>query len=125
MRKEHLVPLARQTVALLRELKQHKRGELAFPSLRPGQPLSDNTFNAALRTLGYAGDVMVAHGFRASARTMLREQYKFPGDVIEVQLAHAKPGLGSTYDRAEYLDERRAMMQAWADRLDELRKQNS
>src|SRR5690606_25067455 len=59
---DHLVPLASQTVALLRGLKRHARGELAFPSLRPGKPLSDNTFNAALRTLGYAGNVHVSHG---------------------------------------------------------------
>ena len=61
------MPLATQTVPLLRELKRHRRDELAFPSLRNGRPLSDNTFNVALRTLGFSNDVHVAHGFREAA----------------------------------------------------------
>lgn len=121
---DHLVPLATQTVALLRELKQHVRGELAFPSLRPGQPLSDNTFNAALRTLGYSGDVHVAHGFRGTADTLLHER-GFNSDVIEQSLAHKRPGVESRYNRSHLLAERRPMMQAWADYLDELRQNHS
>ena len=117
---DHLVPLASQTVALLRELRRHERGELAFPSLRPGRPLSDNTFNAALRTLGYSGGVHVAHGFRSTASTLLHQK-GFDHDEIEQQLAHKRPGVNGIYNRSHLLEQRRVMMQSWADYLDELR----
>ena len=67
---DHVVPLARQSVVLLRELQQHRVDDLAFPSLRKGRPLADATFTAALRTLGYDGNTHVAHGFRASASSL-------------------------------------------------------
>ena len=86
--------------------------------------MSDNTVRTALRRMGYANEEMTAHGFRAMARTLIVE--KLPGiapDVIEAQLAHGKSGpLGMAYDRAEYLEQRRAMMATWADYLDRLRK---
>ena len=85
--------------------------------------MSDMTINAALRRLGYSGDEMTAHGFRAMARTLIIE--RLPGihtDVIEAQLAHGKSGpLGAAYDRAEFMDQRRTMMQTWADYLDKLK----
>ena len=85
--------------------------------------MSDMTLNAALRRLGYTGDEMTAHGFRAMARTLMIE--RLPGihaDVIEAQLAHGKSGpLGAAYDRAEFLDKRRDMMNQWANYLDKLR----
>jgi integrase len=85
--------------------------------------MSDNTINAALRRLDYGTDDHVAHGFRAMARTLMIERLPgIPADVIEAQLAHGKSGpLGSAYDRAEYMAQRRAMMKAWADYLDTLR----
>ena len=84
--------------------------------------MSDNTVNTALRRLGYSKDEMSAHGFRAMARTIMAEKLNMPADVIEAQLAHKKSGpLGAAYDRAEYLAQRRAMMNAWADYLESLR----
>lgn len=120
----HIVPLARQAVALLKHLSA-MGGEkgLLFPSLRSGaRPISENTLNAALRRLGYDKDTMTAHGFRAMASTSLNE-LGFPPDVIELQLAHVERNkVRAAYNRAQRLPERRKMMQSWADYLDELRQ---
>ncbi len=121
----HLVPLASQAVEALRELKPLTgHGRYVFPSLLTGErPMSENTVRAALRRMGYANDEMTAHGFRAMARTLIVE--RLPGiapDVIEAQLAHGKSGpLGTAYDRAEFMEQRRQMMVTWADYLDRLR----
>jgi integrase len=121
----HLVPLAPQAVSLLKDiapLTGHSR--YVFPSLRTGErPMSDNTINAALRRMGFEKDEMSAHGFRATARTLMIERIKgISADVIEAQLAHSKSGpLGSAYDRAEFMDQRRIMMSVWANYLDKLR----
>lgn len=123
MGEEHLVPLSRQAVAILRELEPLTgRGRYLFPSLRsPNEPMSENTVNAALRRLGYDKDTMTGHGFRAMASTQLNEMGWAP-DVIERQLAHAERNkVRAAYNRAQYLAERRKMMQAWADYLDALR----
>lgn len=121
----HLVPLAAQAVAIFKELRPLTgHGRYVFPGARTGErPMSNNTINAALRRLDYGTDDHVAHGFRAMARTLMIERLPgIPADVIEAQLAHGKSGpLGMAYDRAEYLDQRRAMMKAWADYLDSLR----
>lgn len=83
--------------------------------------MSNNTVTAALRRIAYTGDQMTAHGFRATARTLLAELGWQP-DAIERQLAHKASGpLGAAYDRAQFLAERRRMMQAWADYLDTLK----
>jgi integrase len=121
----HLVPLAPQALALLAELRPLTgHGRFVFPSLLTGEEcMSENTIRAALRRMGYDNDTMTPHGFRAMARTLIAE--RLPGialDVIEAQLAHGKSGpLGMAYDRAEYMEQRRAMMNAWADYLDRLR----
>jgi integrase len=121
LRREHLVPLADQAVAILRELyRLTGRGELVFPSLRPGRPLSENTLNVALRSLGYDGKTHVAHGFRSTASTLLHE-LGFAPDVIETQLAHKRPGVAGIYNRSHRLEDRRTMMQAWADYLDQIK----
>jgi integrase len=120
----HLVPLSTQAVALLRDLHEITgHGRYVFPSLLTGERcMSENTVNTALRRLGYDKTQMTAHGFRAMARTALSEQLNVSPDVIEAQLAHAKSGpLGAAYDRAEFMAQRRSMMQRWADYLDELR----
>lgn len=121
-KKEHVVPLPRQAVAILRDLKAITGGgRYLFPSLRSGgRPMSNNTVNAALRRLGYSGEEQVEHGFRSIASTMLNELGWNP-DAIELQLAHKKSGVRGVYDRAVLMDERRRMMQAWADYLDGLR----
>lgn len=124
----HWVPLAEQAVAALRELHPLTgHYPFVFPGERsPGtRPMSDGAVLAALRTMGYGTEVMSAHGFRAMARTLLAEMGWKP-DVIERQLAHVASGpLGAAYDRAQFLEERRAMMQAWADHLDRLTRGNS
>jgi integrase len=123
MREEHVVPLATQAVAILRELHPLTgAGRYLFPGARaPTRPMSENTINAALRRLGYDSDTMCGHGFRALASTRLNEMGWAP-DVIERQLAHAERNkVRAAYNRASYLGERRKMMQAWADYLDGLR----
>ncbi len=118
----HIVPLARQAQALLDEIRPVTgRGRYVFPSLRgPSRPMSENTINAALRRMGYATNQMTAHGFRSMASTILNEE-GFNGDWIERQLAHCeKDGVRAAYNYAQYLPERRKMMQAWADLLDQL-----
>ena len=121
----HLVPLAPQALAALEDLRPLTgHGRYVFPSLLTGErPMSDNTVNVALRRMGITKEEMTAHGFRATARTLLIE--RIPGisdDVIEAQLAHGKSGpLGGAYDRAEFMEQRRKMMTVWADYLDKLR----
>ena len=121
----HLVPLSPQALATLKELQPLTgHGRYVFPSLRTGErPMSENTVNAALRRLGFTGDEMTAHGFRAMARTLLIERIAgISPEVIEAQLAHGKSGpLGMAYDRAEFMEQRRQMMNVWADYLDKLR----
>ena len=122
MRREHLVPLSEQAVSWLEWLRPVTRDRpYAFEGKRPGRPLSDNTLNACLRTLGYSGDEMTSHGFRAMASTLLHE-LGWPPEVIELQLAHAQRNqVAAAYNRSARLEERRRMMQAWADYLDSLR----
>ena len=124
MRQPHLVPLCEQAVAILRELQPLTgRGQYVFPGGRsPRRPMSNNAINAALRRMGYGTDTMTAHGFRATARTILDEVLGYRPDFIEHQLAHAvKDPNGRAYNRTAHLTERRKMMQGWADYLDALR----
>ena len=122
----HLVPLAPQALALLADLRPLTgHGRFVFPSLLSGERcMSENTIRGALRRMGYSNDDMTPHGFRAMARTLIIERLPgIPEGVIEAQLAHGKSGpLGMAYDRAEFMDQRRAMMVTWADYLDRLRK---
>jgi len=123
MRRPHLVPLSRQAVALLREAHALTGNDtLVFPGVRgKAKPLSENTFNAALRYLGFDQDTITAHGFRAVASTQLNELGWDP-DVIERQMAHAdRNKVRAVYNRNDYVLERREMMQAWADRVDALK----
>ena len=130
---EHLVPLARQAVAILREMEQcrsslSERGEeYVFPARnasRTGRHMSDMSINRALQSLGYDTKTEITgHGFRAVARTLLAEQLHFRPEIIEHQLAHKVPDtLGAAYNRTKYLKDRREMMQRWADYLDNLRQ---
>lgn len=122
----HIVPLATQAIAILRELHPlTQRSEYVFPSVRgASRPMSENTINVALRTMGYDGSVMTGHGFRAMARTVLDEVLGFRPDFIEHQLAHAvRDPLGRAYNRTAHLPERKKMMQAWADYLYQLARE--
>lgn len=119
-----VVPLSRQAVAILEDLHLLTgSGGLVFPSTRTAaRPISNNTLNAALRRMGFTKDEMTAHGFRAMARTMLEENLGFRYELIEQQLGHVvRDPNGRAYNRTRHLDERAAMMQAWADYLDRLR----
>jgi integrase len=120
----HIVPLSAQAVTILESVQPLTGGDqYVFPSSRgDGRPMSDNTIRTALKSLGYGSDVMTAHGFRTTASTLLNEQGWSP-DAIERQLAHApRDQVRAAYNRAQYLDERRRMMQSWADYLDTLKK---
>lgn len=124
-RRAHLVPLSRQAVAILRELREtNEASEYVFPSPRsPFHPLSNMAQLKALRSMGYTSEEQSVHGFRAIARTLLDERLRFPAHVIEAQLAHAvKDANGTAYNRTQHLDARREMMQAWADYLDTLER---
>ena len=124
MKRTHIVPLAKQAIELLKELQKITgRQKWVFSSVRSGgRPISADTVRIALRTLGYTKDEMTAHGFRGMASTRLNEM-GWPPDVIERQLAHVEQNsVRAAYNHAEYLQERRKMMQVWANYLDELAK---
>ena len=114
----HVVPLSRQALAILRELHPLTgHGRYLFPSPRTGErPMSDNGVLSALRRMGFPSDEMTGHGFRAMARTLVAERLNVDEAIIEAQLAHAvKDSLGRAYNRTEFLERRRKMLQTWAD----------
>lgn len=117
----HLVPLSRQAVEVLQGLHPLTgHGTMVFPGERDhDRPISENSVRTALISMGYTSEVHTWHGFRATARTMLAERLDCDPLVIEAQLAHAvKDANGRAYNRTKYLDQRRRMMQQWADYLD-------
>ena len=121
----HLVPLPKQAVVTLRELHELTgKAQMVFRGERHhDRAMSENTINAALRAMGFPPDEVTGHGFRATARTMLQERLGFDPNVIEAQLAHAvRDSLGRAYNRTEFVEQRRQMVQAWADYLDQLRR---
>ncbi len=131
MREQHIVPLSRQAVNILRELEPLTNRVIpikpdapcfVFPSARSrDRPMSENAVLAALRRMGYTKDEMTGHGFRSMASTQLHEQ-GWNHQVIERQLAHAeRNAVSAAYNFAEHLPERRKMMQTWADYLDALK----
>lgn len=141
-RREHRIPLSRQTVAILAELRELTGwGEFAFPCAQPrrtvgrdGQPskrpslrpMSEGALNSALRRLGYESDVHVPHGFRSSFSTMANEAGMWDPDTIEAALAHQdKDQIRAIYNRASYWDARCKLAQWWADRCDEMREDRS
>jgi integrase len=122
MRAQHLVPLSDQVIAMLTELKEHTgKGRYLFPGSRTKvNTISDAAINAALRYLGYQREEICGHGFRSMASTLLNEM-GYSSDWIERQLAHSEQNsVRAAYNHAEYLPERRKMMQVWADFLDDL-----
>lgn len=120
----HIVPLARQAVEILTDLKALTgQGRYVFPGARSfSRPMSDNAILAAMRRMGIDKEEMTGHGFRAMARTILDEVLGFRPDIIELQLAHAvRDPNGRAYNRTTHIQERRKMMQQWADYLDKLK----
>ncbi len=123
---QHIVPLSTQSMKILKEVKVISgKSTLVFPSIRSNhRPISNNTLNAALRRLGYTKEEVSAHGFRATARTILEEILQERIEYIEHQLAHqVKDALGRAYNRTKHLQERHRMMQRWSDYLDDLKKE--
>ncbi len=122
MKRMHLVPMSSQVFTTLMNLRQIDRGSnYVFPSPRnTNAPITTNSLLAAIRTLGINTDTFTTHGFRHMASTRLNE-LGFRGDVIEMQLAHAQSNVRAVYNHAQYLEERRDMMQKWADYLDKLK----
>jgi len=123
MKEQHIVPLSIQVVDILREIHAVTgAGRYLFPGERTtARPMSENTINAALRRLGYTKEEMTGHGFRSMASTLLHEN-GYPHAVIERQLAHGERNkVSAAYNYAEYLPERRVMMQAWADYLNKIK----
>ena len=124
MRQPHSVPLSRQSLAILADMRSLSgSGLYVFPSVRTRErPLSENTINAALRRMGFPKDQMTAHGFRTSASSLLNESGKWNPDAIERALAHMVAGsVRRIYNQSAYWRERVAMAQWWSDYLDELR----
>jgi integrase len=125
MRRPHLVPLARQAVVVIEDILPYSDNfELVFPSIQSKKKLlSENAFNAAIRRMGYSGSEVTAHGFRATASTILNSR-GHDSDVIEAALAHQDhDAIRRTYNRATYWDQRVKLMQDWADLLDQLASQ--
>ena len=125
MKRPHIVPLSTQTLEVLKELQPITgHGSYLFPSIRTtSRPMSDATVNAALRALGYTREEITGHGFRAMASSLLAER-SWSVDAIERQLAHVEGNkIRAAYHRSEHLEERRKMMQDWANYLDTLREQ--
>jgi integrase len=125
MRVQHVVPLSTQAVAVLRDLQPLTgRFALAFPGVRSRfRPMSENTITAALRRMGYTGQDMTGHGFRSMASTLLNEQ-GWNRDAIERQLAHGeRDAVRAAYNYAQHLPERREMMQAWGNYLEQLKSE--
>lgn len=128
MRREHHVPLSRQALEVVMEMKElYGEGQYVFPSMMSGKKLlSENSMNSALRRMGIGQDEHTAHGFRASASSILNESGEFKPDAIEAQLAHMDGSkVRRVYNRATYWDERVNMMQWWADMLDVERGQKT
>jgi integrase len=125
MRRDHLVPLPPPALALLEELREITgEGAYLFPSLRSWhRPMSENTLNAALRRMGYSGEEMTAHGFRASFSTLANESGLWNPDAIERALAHVeKNEVRRAYARGEHWDERVKLAEWWAGFLEEVKR---
>ena len=121
---DHLVPLSTQAVDILRELHALTgRGRYVFPSLRgPQRPMSDMALSAAFKRMGFDSETALPHGWRATARTLAVEALHVPAEIVELQLSHeVRDSLGRAYNRTQWLDRRRDLMQRWADYLTELK----
>lgn len=122
MGREHWIPLTNPVLEILEQAIQLSDGDYLFNGARPRKPLSENTLNVALRSIGIDKDVHVFHGFRSSFSTLAREQLRLADDLIELQLGHIEGNkVKAAYDRSQRLEERREMMEVWANYLNRLR----
>jgi integrase len=127
-RREHVVPLSRQVIDLLKQLDAFgRRSDLVFASLHAqGRPISENTLNASLRRMGFGPEEMTSHGFRSTASTLLNESGRWSADAIEIALAHKDSNaVRQIYHRGKHWDERVQMAQWWSDHIDRLRDDGS
>lgn len=117
-------PLSSQAINILRQAKEYHHADLVFPSAVSNiRPLSENTLNQALRRIGFDSGEQTSHGFRAIARTLLEERFGYDYRMIEMQLGHqVRDANGRAYNRVQWVDKRREMMQRWADYLYELKE---
>ena len=123
-REDHIVPLSTQVLAVLEQVEAISGGgRYVFPSARgPSRCMSENAVRVALRSMGYSNEDHTPHGFRAMARTLLDESLRERIELIEMQLAHSVRDVhGKSYNRTQFIEDRTAMMQRWADFLDALR----
>ncbi|MBG0811220.1 tyrosine-type recombinase/integrase [Methylosinus sp. H3A] len=121
MRRAHRVPLSKQAVAILKRMQAHSRAlrtRFVCPSPRLGQPISENAFNCALRSMGVGADVATAHGFRSSFSTIANESGLWRSETIEMALAHVDSSVRGIYQRGDMFSERARLMQWWADEID-------
>lgn len=118
-----VTPLSHQALEILRQLREYHQGNIVFVSPNTTlKPISEGLVNRALRRLGFDKNEQTAHGFRAIARTLLEEKFKYDYRMIEMQLGHqVRDSNGRAYNRVQWLDERREMLQTWADYLDNLK----
>lgn len=126
-RRDHAVPLSRQAVKVLEELREYSGGgELLVPGMKhPKKPIHHTTINQALNRMGFGGGAFATHGFRATASTLMNE-HGWREDAIERQLAHVpKDRTRGSYNHAKYMQERREMLQWWGDYVDGLRGQDA
>ena len=122
-RRDHITPLSTQVLAVLEEMQSFTgESEFVFPNIRNWtEPMSDNSVRVALRGMGFGKEAITPHGFRAMARTILEEELGYSDKLVELQIAHKVYNpMGRAYDRTAFLPERSAMMQRWADYLDQL-----
>jgi integrase len=118
MGREHWIPLTDPVIKLLKRAVDLSDGDYLFNGTRPHRPLSENTLNVALRSLGIDKDTHVFHGFRSSFSTLAREHCRLPGDLIELQLGHIEGNqIKAAYDRSQRLEERRELMAVWSSYL--------
>ncbi|MDG6777274.1 integrase arm-type DNA-binding domain-containing protein [Thiomicrorhabdus sp. zzn3] len=121
MGREHWMPLTNPMIEILEQAIQLSDGDYLFNGARPRKPLSENTLNVALRSIGVDKEVHVFHGFRSSFSTLAREQLRLADDLIELQLGHIEGNkVKAAYDRSQRLEERREIMQVWSDYLGKL-----
>lgn len=123
MGREHWIPLTESMVKILKQALELSDGDYLFNGARPHKPLSENTLNIALRSIGIDKKVHVFHGFRSSFSTLAREKLRLDNDLIEVQLGHIEGNkVKAAYDRSQRLEERKEMMQVWSNYVDFLKK---
>jgi integrase len=125
MRKEFCIPLPKQALAILDEMRSTADSRFIFPSKRKGKPLQSSKLTLALRSMGYDAETVCAHGFRSTASTLLNSENRFSPDDIELCLAHSARGVRAIYNRSKRWPERVALMSWWGDKLDELRQRGA